>query len=110
MSTASTDAETDGDGAEEPVEADDEETTDTLTDREQAIEELREVRDHARYKVFGDGRIRSPEKERVRIQYLRVLVHSANSERQLLKDAELEEMMARLEELEGRLDDRGIGL
>lgn len=106
MSSVSTDGETaEGDG-----EADVETSEDALSDREQAIDELRDVRDHARYKAMGEGRIRSPEKERVRIQYLRVLVHAVNSERQVLKDRELEDMMARLEELEERIDSGGIGL
>lgn len=106
MTTVSTDAET----AEDDGDTDGETPEDALTDREKAIQELREVREQARYKVFGDGRIRDTKKEKVRIQYLRVLVHAANSERQLLKDRELEEMYARLEELEERIDSGGVGL
>ena len=104
MSSASTEADTEETPASTEEEA---KSTAPETDRQQAISELREVRDHARYKVFGKGRIRSPKKERVRIQYLRVLVHAANTERQLLKDRELEDMMARLEELETRMDEVG---
>lgn len=70
--------------------------------REEAIRELREVREQARYKAIGEGRIRDPERERVRIKYLRTVVYAANAERQLLSDRDLDSMMNELEDL---LDD-----
>jgi hypothetical protein len=69
------------------------------TDRDDALGDLREVRDHARYKVFGKGRIRDAEKEDIRIKYLRLIVQSANAERRLLADKELEDMADELDEL-----------
>jgi hypothetical protein len=71
----------------------------TPTDRDDALGDLREVRDHARYKVFGKGRIRDAEKEDIRIKYLRLIVQSANAERRLLADKELEDMADELDEL-----------
>lgn len=70
--------------------------------REEAIRELREIREQARYKAIGEGRIRDPERERVRIKYLRTVVYAANAERQLLSDRDLDSMMNELEDL---LDD-----
>lgn len=86
------------------TDADTDTASDALTDRERAIAELREVREHARYKVFGKGRIRDAEKEQVRIKWCRLIVQSANAERRLLNDRELEELAAELAELRERLD------
>jgi hypothetical protein len=72
---------------------------DATTAREEAIRELREVREQARYKSIGDGRIRDPEREKVRIKYLRTIVYAANAERQLLKDRDLDAMLNELEDL-----------
>jgi hypothetical protein len=69
------------------------------TERDDALGDLREVRDHARYKVFGKGRIRDAEKEDIRIKYLRLIVQSANAERRLLADKELEDMADELDAL-----------
>lgn len=75
---------------------------DANTAREEAIRELREVREQAKYKTIGDGRIRDPEREGVRIRYLRLIVYAANAERQLLADRDLDRMLNELEDL---LDD-----
>lgn len=72
---------------------------DATTAREEAIRELREVREQARYKAIGDGRIRDPERKRVRIKYLRSIVYATNAERQLLKDRDLDDMLNELEDL-----------
>jgi len=70
------------------------------TERDEALATLAEVVDEARYKSLGDGRIRSPEKERIRLKYLRVIVSAQGERRKLLADKELEELAERLEALE----------
>lgn len=89
------------DGADDAADDEDDEeaTRDATTAREEAIRELREVREQARYKAIGDGRIRDPEREKVRIKYLRTIVYAANAERQLLKDSDLDRMLNELEDL-----------
>ena len=72
------------------------------TERDEALATLREIVDHARYKSLGDGRIRSPEKERIRLKYLRVIVSAESERRKLLQDKELEELKERLERIEER--------
>jgi len=76
------------------------EETDDPTDRQRVIEELREVRDYAKYKSIGDGRIRDPDLAKERIKYLRLFVYTAKAEREYLRDRDLEEMDERLSELE----------
>lgn len=68
--------------------------------REDALAVLDEITDQARYKSLGDGRIRSPEKERIRIKYLRLMVQAQGECRKLLRDKELEEIRERIEALE----------
>ena len=70
------------------------------TERDEALATLSEVVDQARYKSLGDGRIRSPEKERIRLKYLRVIISAQAERRKLLADKELEELAERLEALE----------
>jgi len=70
------------------------------TERDEALATLTEIVDHARYKSLGDGRIRSPEKERVRLKYLRVIVSAQAERRKVLRDKELEELQERLEAIE----------
>lgn len=72
------------------------------SERDEALATLSEVIDHARYKSLGDGRIRSPEKERVRLKYLRVIVSAESERRKLLADKDLEELQERLDALEER--------
>ena len=62
------------------------------SERDEALATLSEIVDHARYKGLGDGRIRSPEKERVRLKYLRVIVKAESERRKLLADKDLEEL------------------
>jgi hypothetical protein len=92
-----------GDEGDEADAADDKDgegaTRDATTAREEVIGELREVREQARYKAIGDGRIRDPEREKVRIKYLRTIVYAANTERSLLKDRDLDAMLNELEDL-----------
>jgi len=87
----------------EDADTDPETGTGPPTDRDDALGDLRDVRDHARYKVFGKGRIRDAEKEDIRIKYLRLIVQSANAERRLLADKELEDMADELDELRAEL-------
>ena len=70
------------------------------SERDEALATLNEVIDHARYKSLGDGRIRSPEKERIRLKYLRVIVSAEAERRKFLVDKELEELAERLEAIE----------
>ncbi len=72
------------------------------SERDDALAELSEVIEHARYKSLGDGRIRNPESERIRLKYLRVIVQANAERRKYLADKELEEMKERLEALEER--------
>jgi len=72
------------------------------SERDEALATLSEIVDHARYKSLGDGRIRSPKKERVRLKYLRVIVKAESERRKLLADKDLEELQERLDALEER--------
>lgn len=76
--------------------------------RDDALASLDEVIEQSRYKSLGDGRIRSPEKERIRLKYLRVIVSAQAERRKLLADKHLDEMRQRLEEIEQQ--DNGITL
>mgnify|MGYP000100081606 CR=1 FL=1 len=78
-------------------------TTDetTTTAREQALKDLRDVRERAKFKALeGGGRIRDEGKEKIRCQYLRVLVQACNAERRLLQDQDLEELADRVDAIE----------
>ena len=75
------------------------------TERDEALATLREIVDHARYKSLGDGRIRSPEKERIRLKYLRVIISAESERRKLLQDKELEDLQERLEAIEERQEE-----
>jgi len=72
------------------------------SERDNALAELSEVVGEARYKSLGDGRIRNPESERIRLKYLRIIIQANSERRKLLADKELEEMRERLEALEER--------
>jgi len=76
------------------------------TERDEALATLSEVVDEARYKSLGDGRIRSPEKERIRLKYLRVIISAQDTRRKILADKELEELAERLEEIEEQQESR----
>lgn len=68
--------------------------------RDDALAELRDVIEQARYKSLGEGRIRSPEKERIRLKYLRVIISALSTQRKYLADKDLEELSQRIDELE----------
>ncbi|MBP1923095.1 MULTISPECIES: hypothetical protein [Halorubrum] len=78
------------------------------SEREEALATLSEVVDHARYKSLGDGRIRNPEAERVRLKFLRVIVSAESERRKILADKELEELEERLEAIEERQNSHRI--
>lgn len=69
------------------------------SERDEALATLREVVDEARYKSLGDGRIRSPEKERIRLKYLRVIISAQDTRRKILADKELEELADEIKQL-----------
>lgn len=69
------------------------------SERDEALATLSDVVEHARYKSLGDGRIRSPEKERIRLKYLRVIVSALDSRRQYLADKDLDELAEEIESL-----------
>jgi hypothetical protein len=71
--------------------------------RDTALAELNDIIDHARYKSFGDGRIRDAEKERIRLKYLRIIIQAQGERRKLLADKEIIELKERIEELESQL-------
>ena len=70
------------------------------SERDNALAELSEVIDEARYKSLGDGRIRNPQSEKIRLKYSRI-INQANAERRkYLADKDLEELKERLERIE----------
>ena len=75
------------------------------SERDEALASLTEIVDHARYKSLGDGRIRSPEKERVRLKYLRVMVSALDSRRQYLADKDLDELAEEIEALKEQYEE-----
>jgi hypothetical protein len=78
-------------------------------EREDVLAELREAMDEALYKFVGDGRVRDPEKEQVRIKWLRAYTHAVGEYRRLVADLEESEHEERIARLEGLIDDLGEG-
>jgi len=74
------------------------------SEREDALASLSEVIEQARYKSLGDGRIRSPEKERIRLKYLRVIISAQDTRRKILADKDLDELADEIEELKENYD------
>lgn len=72
-------------------------------DRAELLDLLEDGVREAHRKV-SSGRIRDPEREKVRIQWVRALAYSAGQYRQLKNDEELDEMAERLEALESEAD------
>ena len=68
--------------------------------RDDALASLNEVIEQCRYKSLGDGRIRSPEKERIRLKFMRVIISAQAERRKVLADKEIEELKERLERIE----------
>jgi hypothetical protein len=78
-------------------------------EREDVLDELREAMDEALYKFVGDGRVRDPEKEQVRIKWLRAYTHAVGEYRRLVADLEEAEHEERIARLEGLIDDLSEG-
>lgn len=71
----------------------------TPPSREQMLRFLNVGIQEALHKI-ENGRIRKPENEKVRIQWLKALGYLANSYRKLLNDRDLDELAGRVEKLE----------
>lgn len=88
--------------------------SDTLDDkiqseRDEALATLSDIVDYARYKSLGDGRIRSPEKERIRLKYLRVIISAESERRKILEDKDLDELAEQVERLKETREGAGFG-
>jgi len=70
------------------------------SERDNALAELSEVIGEARYKSLGDGRIRNPQSEKIRLKYLRIIIQANAERRKYLADKDLEELKERLERIE----------
>ena len=79
-------------GAELPA------VTENTTDYEGMLETLDVAIDEAQRKI-ENGRVRSPENEKVRIKWVRALAYSLNVRRQIANDRDLEELAAEVEAL-----------
>lgn len=71
------------------------------TDYQAMLDTLDIAIDEARYKV-ENGRVRSPENEKVRIKWVRALAYAVNVRRQVANDRDLEELAEQVEELKAR--------
>lgn len=80
--------------------------TEQTTDYEKMLDTLDVAIDEARYKI-ENGRVRSPENEKVRIKWVRALAYALNVRRQIASDRDLEELAAEVEALK---DDAEAGL
>lgn len=72
--------------------------TEHTTDYEGMLETLDVAIDEAQRKI-ENGRVRSPENEKVRIKWIRALAYSLNVRRQIANDRDLEELAAEVEAL-----------
>ena len=70
------------------------------SERDNALAELSEVIDEARYKSLGDGRIRNPQSEKIRLKYLRIIIQANAERRKYLAAQDLEALKERLERIE----------
>ena len=73
-------------------------------DREAVLAQFEEAMDEA-FRKFTDGRVRNPENEKVRIQWLRAYTYAVATYRQLVADIEETDHEERLATLEHALDD-----
>lgn len=69
------------------------------SERDDALAVLSEITEQARYKSLGEGRIRSPEKERIRQKYLRLIIQAQGERRKLLRDKDIDELAEQVEQL-----------
>jgi SHS2 domain-containing protein len=68
------------------------------TDYDAMLDTLDVAIDEARYKV-ENGRVRSPENEKVRIKWVRALAYAVNTTRQVANDRDLQELAEEVEAL-----------
>jgi len=61
--------------------------------------------DEAKYKI-ENGRVRSPENEKVRIKWVRALAYALNVRRQIAHDRDLEELAEKMDALEQQQENR----
>ena len=80
--------------------------TEQTTDYESMLETLDVAIEEAERKI-ENGRVRSPENEKVRIKWVRALAYSLNVRRQIANDRDLEELA---EEVEALKDEQGGSL
>lgn len=79
------------------------------SERDEALAMLSDIVDYARYKSLGDGRIRDPEKERIRLKYLRVIISAESERRKFLEDKDLDELAEEVERLKESRDGAAFG-
>jgi len=72
--------------------------TEQTTDYDKMLETLDVAIEEAERKI-ENGRVRSPENEKVRIKWVRALAYSLNVRRQIANDRDLEELAAEVEAL-----------
>ena len=78
--------------------------TETTTDYEKMLDTVDVAIDEARYKI-ENGRVRSPENEKVRIKWVRALAYALNVRRQIASDRDLEELAEQVEQLKAQQQD-----
>jgi hypothetical protein len=71
---------------------------DSTTDYQAMLDTLDIAIEEAQYKV-ENGRVRSPENEKVRIKWVRCLAYAVNVRRQVANDRDLEELADQVQEL-----------
>lgn len=74
-------------------------------DREEMLSLLEDGIREAHRQVT-EGRVRDPERDKVRIQWIRALGYAVGQYRQLSKDLDLEEMAAEIEALQAAQDEQ----
>jgi hypothetical protein len=72
-----------------------------ITDYQSMLDTLDVAIEEAEYKI-EEGRVRSPENEKVRIKWVRALAYAVNVRRQVANDRDLEELAEEIEELKAR--------
>lgn len=71
----------------------------STTDYDELLEDLDIAIDEVRRKI-EQGRVRDPEREKVRVKQFRTMGYLVNVKRQVAQDRDLEELAEKLEELE----------
>ena len=72
-----------------------------ITDYQSMLDTLDIAIEEAQYKI-ENGRVRSPENEKVRIKWVRALAYAVNVRRQVANDRDLEELAEEIEELKAQ--------